>query len=95
VPAPGVSPFSPEKSAHLLFSPAADAARAEAIRGTFALTAAEARVAVKVARGQPLRSIARDLGVSYHTIRAHLRQCFAKTGARRQSALAALVHDSA
>lgn len=94
-PAPGGTPLSPEKSAHILFSAPADAARIHSLRDAFALTPAEARVAVKVARGQPLRTIASELGVSYHTVRAHLRQCFAKTGARRQSALAALVHDSA
>ncbi len=95
VPAPGGTPFSPEKSAHVLFSAPAEATRVRAMRDAFALTPAEARVAVKVARGQPLRTIAGDLGISYHTVRAHLRQCFTKTGARRQSALAALVHDSA
>jgi len=79
----------------VLFSAPAEESRLSALRVAFGLTAAEARVAVKVARGQPLRRIATDLGVSYHTVRAHLRQCFAKTGARRQSALAALVHDSA
>ncbi len=94
-PAPGASPLRAERSAHVLFSAPAEESRVSALRASFALTAAEARVAVKVARGQPLRRIATDLGVSYHTVRAHLRQCFAKTGARRQSALAALVHDSA
>lgn len=94
-PAPGASPLRAERSAHVLFSAPAEESRVSALRAAFSLTAAEARVAVKVARGQPLRRIATDLGVSYHTVRAHLRQCFAKTGARRQSALAALVHDSA
>jgi DNA-binding CsgD family transcriptional regulator len=94
-PAPGASPLRPERSAHVLFAAPAEESRVSALRAAFGLTAAEARVAVKVARGQPLRRIATDLGVSYHTVRAHLRQCFAKTGARRQSALAALVHESA
>jgi DNA-binding CsgD family transcriptional regulator len=93
VPAPKTSALRPERSAHVLFSGSLEEARVHALRTAFSLTAAEARVAVRVARGLPLRRIADDLGVSYHTVRAHLRQCFSKTGARRQSALAAVVHE--
>jgi DNA-binding CsgD family transcriptional regulator len=92
-PAQGDSPLHRHRSAQVLFSAPAEEARLGMLRADFGLTAAESRVALAVARGLPLRRIAGDLGVSYHTVRAHLRQCFSKTGVRRQSALTALVHE--
>ena len=91
-PGPPPSRFETQRTVTIVFASSASEARVASLRAMFSLTAAEARVAAQVARGLPLRKIAVELGVSYHTVRAHLRQCFAKTGARRQSALAALVH---
>lgn len=57
----------------------------------YALTAAEARVAVGIGRGLSPKEIAVAHGTSWHTVRAQLRLVFAKTDTRTQSALARLV----
>jgi DNA-binding CsgD family transcriptional regulator len=61
------------------------------LRRRYGLTAAEARVARLIGRGRSPRQIAAELGVSWYTVRAQLRQVFSKTGARRQSALVDLL----
>jgi DNA-binding CsgD family transcriptional regulator len=61
------------------------------IQGLFDLTAAEARVAGGVAEGLTLDQIAERHGVAVGTIRSQVKSIFAKTGAERQSQLAALL----
>jgi len=55
------------------------------------LTPAETKVASLIARGHNGRQAAEQLGVSYNTIKTHLRQIFAKTGASRQGGLIRLM----
>ncbi len=64
---------------------------AQRLRETYGLTHAEARVAGRLAQGQRLSEIARDLGISINTVRGHLKQVFAKTGTHRQAELVRLV----
>lgn len=54
------------------------------------LTPAEIRVLAELAQGTRPSEIATRLGVSIHTVRAHLRHLFDKTGCRRQSELVRL-----
>jgi DNA-binding CsgD family transcriptional regulator len=61
------------------------------LRHGYALTTAEIRVAVRVGHGASPRQVAEELGVSWYTVRAQLRQIFAKTGVRRQAELVELV----
>jgi len=56
-----------------------------------ALTPAEARVASLIASGHTGRQAAEHLGISYNTLKTHLKQVFAKTGARRQVGLIRLM----
>jgi DNA-binding CsgD family transcriptional regulator len=62
------------------------------LRRVYGLTAAEARVAQRLAQGRSIESIAADLGVCVHTARNHLKQIFDKTGTHRQAELVALLH---
>ncbi len=57
------------------------------LREIFGLTAAEARVAILLARGKTVREIVSMLGLSSNTIRTQLRPVFAKTQTKRQSEL--------
>lgn len=61
------------------------------LRELFALSAAEARVARAVLRGESLREAAAGLGVSVHTVNNQLASIFHKTGVNRQSALVRLM----
>jgi DNA-binding CsgD family transcriptional regulator len=63
----------------------------ERLRARYGLTAAEARVAMRVGRGQSPKEVAIELGSSWYTVRSQLRQIFAKTERRSQSALTRLV----
>jgi DNA-binding CsgD family transcriptional regulator len=56
----------------------------ERLRRVFGLTAMEAEVAARVARGRRLPEIAGELGVTIHTVRDHLKHAFRKTGTHRQ-----------
>jgi DNA-binding CsgD family transcriptional regulator/PAS domain-containing protein len=51
------------------------------------ITAREAEIAVLLAMGHQLSSVAPRLGISMHTIRVHLKHIFEKTGAHSQSDL--------
>ena len=51
----------------------------------YGLTAKEIDIAVLLAKGQDLRTVAVTLGISYQTARSHLRSIFAKTDMHRQS----------
>ena len=57
----------------------------------FGLTAAEAKLAAKLASGSGINGAAASLGVSRETARTQLKAVFAKTNTRRQAELAALV----
>jgi DNA-binding CsgD family transcriptional regulator len=69
----------------------ATADRAERLRERYALTAQEARVAVLIADGVTVKEIAAFLEVTVFTVRAHLRNIFAKMGVARQAALVRVV----
>ena len=53
----------------------------------YGLSRAEARVAVLLAKGQRLEQSAQTLGLTYETVRKHLKQIFSKTGTDRQAEL--------
>ena len=57
----------------------------------FALTPAESKVAIKLARGLSLSQVSEQQNISQHTARAQLKSIFAKTGATRQAELVRLV----
>lgn len=61
------------------------------LRNRFEATTAEAAVADLIAQGWRVERIAVELGRSASTIRTHLKRVFAKTGARNQRRLAAMV----
>lgn len=61
------------------------------LRALFGLTPAEEAVTVMIAQGMPLREIAERKGISYQTVRTHLRSIFSKTDTRRQAELAKLL----
>jgi DNA-binding CsgD family transcriptional regulator len=53
----------------------------------YGLSRAEARVAVLLAKGNRLEQVAEQLGLTYETVRKHLKQIFGKTGTDRQAEL--------
>ena len=57
----------------------------------FGLTAAEIRVLVALLKRRTMAEIARDLGITPRTAKAHLQHLFEKTGTRRQADLLAEV----
>lgn len=57
----------------------------------YGLTQAEAKLAVQLAGGVSLEEAAGHLDISIHTARTHLKAVFAKTGARRQPELVAML----
>jgi DNA-binding CsgD family transcriptional regulator len=63
----------------------------DALRGAFGLTAAEARLALHLARGEKLDDASDALGIAKETARAQLKAVFAKTGTSRQAELVALL----
>jgi DNA-binding CsgD family transcriptional regulator len=62
----------------------------EALRQLFKLTGAEVRLARSLS-GQSLPELAKDAGIAYETVRAHLRSVLAKTGAKRRADLVQLL----
>lgn len=62
-----------------------------ALRRIFGLTAAEAKVAVQIGRGDTLSDIAHEQHVCIATVRSQLASVFAKTQTRRQTELAMLL----
>lgn len=81
----------PEDPAVALFISDPDEAPADAaeerLMALYALTRLEARLATRLVSGRSLDEIASDLRVSIHTVRAYLKQIFAKTNVHRQSDL--------
>ena len=61
------------------------------LRALYGMTAAEARLAVALARGRELPELAGDWCVSSDTLRSQLKAVFAKTGVRRQTDLVRLL----
>jgi DNA-binding CsgD family transcriptional regulator len=61
----------------------------ELLRERFGLTAAEARLALKLMGGGSLPEVSKALGISYLTGRSQLKSIFAKVNVRRQSELVA------
>jgi DNA-binding CsgD family transcriptional regulator len=63
----------------------------EALRRAFGLTAAEARLASRLAGGGSLDEATHRLGIAKGTARSQLKAIFAKTGTSRQAQLVALL----
>lgn len=61
------------------------------IAEAFNLTPAEARIALRVAQGANLESVAHELRISITTVRTHLYSAFSKVGVSRQAELSALL----
>ena len=60
---------------------------ARRLRTLFDVTEAEARLAVSLAGGEPLRRAAAELGIAYGTARSRPTQVFESTGTRSRSEL--------
>ncbi|HEX7030782.1 MAG TPA: helix-turn-helix transcriptional regulator [Gammaproteobacteria bacterium] len=69
-----------------------DAYRANLLQVAFALTAAEADIAIQVSRGRPPELIAMARNVSVGTVRSQIKAIMAKLGVSRQIELAAKVN---
>ena len=67
---------------------------ADLLRHLYGLTRAEARLAALLLQGQDLPEAGAELGVSLHTVRAHLKAVLAKTGAGRQAELVRILLSS-
>lgn len=63
----------------------------EVLRQRYGLTAAEARVAVRLSQGDSVEEIAAGSQVSLGTVRNQLKQVFAKTDTHRQAQVVQLV----
>lgn len=61
------------------------------LRRLYGITATEAEVAVRIARGAEPKEIADELGVSITTVRKHLQHIFEKTDTHRQAHLVRLL----
>jgi len=61
------------------------------LQSLFKLTKTEARIAVLLARGTPLREIATALGMTQGTARWHVKHLLPKTGTRSQRQLACVL----
>jgi DNA-binding CsgD family transcriptional regulator len=57
----------------------------------FGLTAAEARLALRLLAGESVRDAAHALGITYESARSRLKSIFQKTGTHRQGELIALL----
>jgi DNA-binding CsgD family transcriptional regulator len=63
----------------------------DVLRAAFGLTAAEARLAARLARGETMEAAAEALAISRETARSQAKAVYAKTGVSRQAGLVALV----
>jgi DNA-binding CsgD family transcriptional regulator len=61
------------------------------LKSRFDLTPAEARIVLRLVAGDSLQSAAKALGVTYGTVRTHLKAVFQKTGTCRQAELVIVV----
>jgi DNA-binding CsgD family transcriptional regulator len=64
---------------------------AATLQKMFALTPAEAKLAILISRGEQLADVAESCGVSISTARTQLASIFAKTHTKRQAELVALL----
>ncbi|ANI79304.1 hypothetical protein EP837_02910 [Sphingobium sp. EP60837] len=98
-PGPGYFPLrQPNRRTAILVlrDPAAQAAwPAETLARLFGLSAAEALLASKLAKGASLEEAATELGISRNTVRSQLQSIFLKTGINRQSDLIRALLNSA
>jgi DNA-binding CsgD family transcriptional regulator len=62
-----------------------------ALRELYGFTKAEALVAEQIVRGKTVKEAGTGLGISTHTVRAHLKKLFTKTGTTRQAELLLLL----
>jgi DNA-binding CsgD family transcriptional regulator len=75
----------------VFFKDTADAqVQPQRLRELFGLTPAEASVADGLLRGRDAQGIAAELGLSWNTVRTHLRHILAKTGTSRQAEFVSL-----
>lgn len=65
--------------------------REKMLRRLYELSPTEARLAILLMKGMSREQAAAELGRALNTVRAHLRQIFAKTGTSRQGELIALL----
>lgn len=61
------------------------------LREVFGLTQQESRVAVLSGSGMNAREIAHEMGISYETVRSHLKAVFAKMGVNRQAEVSLII----
>ncbi len=61
---------------------------------SYGLTARQAEIALKLAQGKRLRTIADEMQITYETARTHLRTIFERTGTNRQSELVRILSRS-
>jgi DNA-binding CsgD family transcriptional regulator len=61
------------------------------LRCRFGLTPAEARLALQLVAGEPLRAAAVKLSITYETARTELKNIFNKTGTCRQAELVIVI----
>ncbi|WP_209428382.1 helix-turn-helix transcriptional regulator [Pararhodobacter sp. SW119] len=82
----------PSAAAAVFIARASDATRfpTDILAALYDLTPAEARVFESIASGSTRAEAAEALGLGRSTVKSHLAQIFAKTGARRQADLVAL-----
>ncbi len=64
---------------------------ADSLRALYALTPAEARLAIQLAQGRSLHGAADELQITLHTARSQLKAVFAKCGVSRQAELVQLL----
>ena len=66
--------------------------REQTVRQLFGFTPAETRVAVGIAAGQTVQSVALRLGITYQTARFTLKRVYEKLGVHKQGELVAVIH---
>ena len=96
IPPHGAAPLAaaPPRETELAASPPSEATRMAStvqLRTAFGLSKAEARLALYLAAGTSLPSMAEAFDVKLTTIRSQLQQVFSKTGTSRQAELVALL----
>jgi DNA-binding CsgD family transcriptional regulator len=61
------------------------------LRGLYALTVVEARLAAWLSQGKSVSEAAEAMGITVNTARAYLKRVYDKTGVRRQAELVRLL----
>lgn len=90
-PAATVETSTEARALVLIIDPDQEPEPAAALRRLYALTAAEAEIAVRIARGAGLKEISDELSVSVATVRKHLQHVYDKTDTHRQTELVRLL----